>query len=147
MNCYGERQHPEKFIPSTIRKVLSGEKVIIHSNPARTKAGSRFYIHARNVADAINFLLDNGPNKEKFNIVGEKEVDNLALAKFIANTLSKELNYELVDFHGSRPGHDLRYALDGDKMKSMGWEPPINFEDSLTKTINWYIANPKWLNW
>ena len=149
MNAFGERQHPEKFIPSTIRKVLSGDKVIIHSNPARTKAGSRFYIHARNIASAILFLLDRGANREKYNIVGEKEVSNLDMAKFISNTLSKELKYEMEDFHGSRPGHDLRYALDGYKMKEMGWEVPVTFEDSLTKTINWYLddKNKKWLNW
>lgn len=147
MNCFGERQHPEKFIPSTIRKVLSGDTISIHSNPARTKAGSRFYIHCRNVASAVYFLMDRGAIREKYNIVGEKEVDNLEMAQFIAKVLGKELKYEMVDFHSSRPGHDLRYALDGDKLKAMGWEIPVTFEDSLTKTIQWYERNPKWLQW
>lgn len=146
MNVFGERQHPEKFIPSTIRKILNDERVIIHANQAKTKAGSRFYIHARNVAAALLFLLDSDVWKtDKFNIVGEKEVDNLEMAQFIAKILDKELKYEFVDFHSSRPGHDLRYALDGTKMKEMGWKLPKNFEESLVKTIQWYLANKNWL--
>jgi dTDP-glucose 4,6-dehydratase len=147
MNVCGERQHPEKFIPSTIRKVLNGEKVIIHSDPTKTKAGTRHYIHARNVASAILFLLDKAQQREKYNIVGELEVDNLTLAMFIAKELGKSLNYEMTDFHGSRPGHDLRYALDGTKMSEMGWKHPIEFYKSLSKTIKWYLDNPRWLDW
>ena len=148
MNVFGERQHPEKFIPMIINKVLKDAIVTIHSNPAKDKAGSRFYIHGRNVASAILFILNNTDEaRDKYNIVGEREVDNLAMAQFIAKVLNKELKYEMVDFHSSRPGHDLRYALDGTKMKELGWHIPKDFEESLTKTINWYIANPKWLNW
>jgi dTDP-glucose 4,6-dehydratase len=145
MNVYGERQHKEKFIPLVIRKSLLGEKVTIHADKSLTQAGSRFYIHARNVANAIDFVLDHVDHTDKFNIVGEKEVDNLALAKFIAEIVGKKLKYEMVDFHSSRPGHDLRYALSGEKLKGFGWEPPITFEDSLAKTIQWYLANKKWL--
>ncbi len=156
MNVFGERQHPEKFIPIVIRKVLAGETVTIHSNKDKTKAGSRFWIHGRNVAGAITFLIEkfevegekllNEFNAEKFNIVGEKEVDNLEMAQIIAKSLGKELKYEMVDFHSSRPGHDLRYGLDGEKMKELGWELPVNFEDSLDKTVQWTITNDKWLN-
>jgi len=145
MNAFGERQHPEKFIPSTINKVLKGEEVIIHSNPDKTKAGSRFYIHCRNIASAILFILERGKIRDKYNIVGEKEVDNLELARFIAKTLDKKLNYKMVDFHSQRPGHDLRYALDGSKMEMMGWKIPKTFEDSLEKTIKWFLNNPRWL--
>jgi len=145
MNLFGERQHPEKFIPSTINKVLRGENVIIHSNKDKTRAGSRFYIHCRNASSAVMFLLEKGEIRDKYNIVGEKEVDNLSLAKFIASVIGKPLNYEMVDFHSSRPGHDLRYALDGTKMKKMGWNIPINFEKSLEKVIRWYLDNKRWL--
>ena len=145
MNIFGERQHPEKFIPMCIKKILTGEKVTIHANKDLTKSGSRFYIHARNVAAAVNFILSNGKNGEKYNIVGEKEIDNLALAQTIANILNKELNYQMVDFHSSRPGHDLRYALDGTKMKEMGWQLPLNLEQSLEKMINWSLANKQWI--
>lgn len=145
MNVFGERQHPEKFIPSTIRKVLNGEKVIIHSNQDRTKAGSRFYIHARNVASAVLFLLEKGAVRDKYNIVGEREIYNLELALIIAHIVGKTLNYEMVDFHSSRPGHDLRYALDGTKMKDLGWQIPMQVEVSLDRTINWYLAHRSWL--
>lgn len=145
MNCFGERQHPEKFIPIIIRKVLAGETVTIHADSTATKPGSRFYIHCRNVAHALHFLLDKFILRDKYNIVGEKEVTNLELAQLIAEILEKPLNYELVDFHSSRPGHDLRYALDGSKMADMGWEPPIHFEDSLEKTVLWTLENEKWL--
>lgn len=155
MNVFGERQHPEKFIPLVIKKILAGESITIHSNKEKTKAGSRFWIHGRNVASALLFLLErhesgeialNPHNAEKFNIVGEKEVDNLSMAQFIADVLGQELKYEMVDFHSSRPGHDLRYALDGSKMKALGWDLPVDFEDSLRRTIEWTIKNPKWLD-
>ncbi|KYK25670.1 NAD-dependent epimerase [Euryarchaeota archaeon SM23-78] len=147
MNAFGERQNQEKFIPLTIRKVLLGETVIIHSDSTKTIPGSRSYIHCRNIASALLFLLEKSTLREKYNIVGEKEVNNLELAKFIAQVLGKELKYEMVDFHSSRPGHDLRYSLDGNKLKNMGWQHPKNFEESLTKTIEWYLKykNKRWL--
>jgi dTDP-glucose 4,6-dehydratase len=85
------------------------------------------------------------PAKGRFNIVGEKEVDNLTLAKFISDVIKKPLIYELVDFHSSRPGHDLRYGLDGTKLKELGFSFPVTFEESLTKTINWSLENRDWL--
>lgn len=153
MNVFGERQHPEKFFPKVIKSVLKGDTVTIHSNKDRTKAGSRFYIHARNVAEALMFLLNNYKDgdpsdrvrADKYNIVGEKEVDNLTLAQSIAKVIGKPLKYEMVDFHSSRPGHDLRYALDGTKLREMGFEYPKTFEQSLEKTINWYLDHPEWL--
>ena len=145
MNVFGERQHPEKFIPSIIRKVREGEVVTIHSNSDLSKAGSRYYIHAKNVSKATMFLLENGVFGEKYNIVGEKEIDNLELARIIAGYVGKDLKHEMVDFHGSRPGHDLRYALDGEKMSSMGWELDRNLEESLQDVVEWSLANPSWI--
>jgi len=153
MNVIGERQHPEKFIPKVINKILNGETVTIHSNKEKTKAGSRFYIHARNIADALLHILDEcdetldnyDSSKGRFNIVGETETDNLELAQLIAKILGKELKYEMVDFHSQRPGHDLRYALDGEKMKSLGWVHPRAFEESLENTINWTLKRQEWL--
>ena len=154
MNVFGERQHPEKYIPMCIKKVRDNQKVTVHSNPEKTKAGSRHYIHAQDVADALMFLyksdisklpVDYGGAKcQKFNIVGSIELDNLELAQFIADVQEKPLNYEMVDFHSSRPGHDLRYALDGSKMKEMGWEPkPVR--ERLIETVNWTLKNDRWL--
>jgi dTDP-glucose 4,6-dehydratase len=145
MNIFGERQHPEKFIPSCIRKIVRGEKVIIHANHSLTKAGSRFYIHAQNVCSAVDFIMKNGKNGDKYNIVGEREIDNLSLAQMIANILGKPLNYELVDFHSSRPGHDLRYALDGSKMQQMGWNLPMDLENSMASVVDWSLKNPEWI--
>lgn len=145
MNVFGERQHPEKFIPSTISKVLHGEPVTIHANREKTKAGSRFYIHARNVADALLFLHTSAAAGEKYNIVGEREVDNLEMAQFISAVLERPLLYDMVDFHSSRPGHDLRYGLDGTKMADLGWKLPVNFEASLQRTIQWAVNHPQWL--
>lgn len=138
MNIFGERQHPEKFIPKVISSCLTGGSIPIHSSMDGVP-GSRHWIHARNVSAALMFLADGGVERgEKYNIVGEVERNNLELAQFIAEVLGKELNYELVDYHSSRPGHDLRYSLDGSKLARMGWILPCNFEQSLEKTINWY---------
>jgi dTDP-glucose 4,6-dehydratase len=145
MNIFGERQHPEKFIPLCIRRSVTGEAVKIHSNKTLTKAGSRYYIHAKNVCDAVSFLLKNGKHGEKYNIVGEREVDNLTLAQMISSLVGKPLITEMVDFHSSRPGHDLRYALDGSKMAELGWKPVDNLEQSLKKLVDWSLANPKWI--
>ncbi len=145
MNVFGERQHPEKFIPMCVNRALTGEKVYIHASP-EGQPGRRHYIHARNTSAAVLFLMQGKwEQREKYNIVGEKEVDNLQMAQFIAGVVGKPLNYELLDFHSSRPGHDLRYALDGGKMESLGWSLPINFEDSLEKTIRWTLENNRWL--
>lgn len=145
MNVFGERQDKEKFIPRVIRAVLKGEEIKIHADKTKTISGTRMWVHARNVASAILFLMDKGEKGDKYNIVGEREVSNLEMAKFIAGILGKELKYEMVDFHSSRPGHDLRYALDGEKLKGMGFEFSKDFETSLSKTIQWFIDNPKWL--
>ena len=155
MNVFGERQHPEKYIPMCIKRVRDNEVITVHANSEKTKAGSRHYIHAGDVSDAVMFLLytdtsclapDYGGAKcQKFNIVGAEELDNLQLAQYIADVQGKPLNYEMVDFHSSRPGHDLRYALCGDKMKNLGWTPqPV--KDRLQQTIEWTLKNDRWLS-
>ena len=153
MNVFGERQHPEKFIPLCIHKIMNGETVIIHSNADKTKSGTRFYLHAREISRAIEFILTQSDelldkrdaSKGKFNIVGSQEVSNLELAQMIAKTLGKELKYNMVDFHTSRPGHDLRYSLDGSKIAELGFSFNKTFEESLEKTINWTANHPKWI--
>jgi len=153
MNVFGERQHTEKYVPSTIRKVMKGETVNVHSDATKTKAGTRFYIHARNVAEAVLFILREGNAYDDqkaagmgtYHIVGDKEVDNLELAKFIARVVGRDLNYKMVDFHSSRPGHDLRYGMSGNKLKELGFTYSKTFEESLTKTINWYMTHQDWL--
>ena len=82
---------------------------------------------------------------QKFHVVGEREVDNLEMAELVASYLGKPLNYELVDFHSSRPGHDLRYALDGGKIANTGWKAPLSLEESLERTVQWTLDHPEWL--
>lgn len=149
MNVFGERQHKEKFIPLCIDRVQKGEKITIHANEECTQAGSRVYIYTKDVSDAVLFILDKwnqGQLKfcDKYNIVGSEEIDNYELAKRIADNVGKELVYEFVDFHSSRPGHDLRYSLDGSKMTELGWQPK-SLTQRLLETVNWYLDNPEWL--
>jgi len=144
MNIFGERQHAEKFIPMCIRKIQKGEILTIHSDKTKKISGTRFYIHARNVASAIHYLFTYFHQREKYNIVGEQEISNLDLAMAISKIMGKSLNYQMVDFHSSRPGHDLRYALDGERMSNLGWDTPVTFMESLEKTVKWALLNPKW---
>jgi dTDP-glucose 4,6-dehydratase len=158
MNVFGERQHPEKYIPMCIKKVRDGQTITVHSDASRTIPGSRHYIHAVDVADALLFLLKfaytnnlysgedtNGVKCPKFNIVGKQEINNLQLAQIIADAQGKELKYEMVDFHSSRPGHDLRYALSGERMKRMGWEPKIELTERIKQVVDWTLSRPDWL--
>ena len=154
MNVFGERQHPEKFIPMCIKKARDGESVTIHSDSTKTIPGSRHYIHAEDVADSVLFILDyegefektwGGAKCPKFNIVGSEELNNLDLATIIAEAQGKELKYEMVDFHSSRPGHDLRYALDGDKMKKLGWEPAKSVRERIAEVTKWTLDNERWI--
>lgn len=154
MNVFGERQHPEKYIPMCMSKIENSEIVTIHADANRVKAGSRHYIHASDVADALLFLLnydmdkvpleENAPKCKKFNIVGAEEINNYTLAAKIAEHMDLPLLFELVDFHSARPGHDLRYALSGEKMAMMGWTPrPV--DERLKQTIDWTLANRRWM--
>jgi dTDP-glucose 4,6-dehydratase len=147
MNVFGERQYIEKFIPNTIKKILNNETVLIHSYQNKKKSGTRFYIHARNVASCILFLIEKGKVSEKYNITGEKEVSNYELALLISEIMGKKLNYEMIDFHSSRPGHDLRYALTDENLKALGWSQPSDFENSLKKTVEWTLENKEWLEY
>ena len=152
MNVFGERQHPEKFIPMCISNISRGEKVYIHADSTCTIPGSRFYIHADDVADAIHYIIENDPDPDqpgqcpKFNIVGKEEMNNLELAKCIAESVGKPLIYEMVDFHSSRPGHDLRYALSGNRLRKAGWEPKTSIRDRIHEVVQWSLSNNRWLD-
>lgn len=142
MNVFSERQDWEKFIPLCVKKITEGETIFIHSYPGGKKAGSRFYIHADSVAEAVLFIMGKPPHyypnadrPDRYNIVGDKEMDNLSLALLIGKILDKEVRYELTDAHSSRPGHDVRYALDGTKLAEHGWRPSKNFEEKLKEVV------------
>ncbi len=154
MNNFGEMQQSSKF-PAMIQKwIASGQKLTIHGRPG--EIGSRSYIHSRNFANAILFLLQNTkphmhvPNTadepDRYNIAGDKQLDNLELAQTIAKLMGVEnLDYELVDTHSQRPGHDPHYGLDSKKLYSLGWKPPKTFEESMKSTIDWQKEHKDWM--
>ena len=167
MNMIGERQDAEKFVPLVLSKVLKGETVQIHAQD-ENHIGTRHYLHSRNLADGITFLLNNTipaqfgahltatyarhgvPNRianrpDRYNISAPDRIDNLAMAKMIADYAGKPLHYELRDFHSTRPGHDPHYGLDPEKMTELGWTPPVPLDKSLEKTVRWTMQNMRWL--
>lgn len=143
-NVFGEKQHCEKFIPIVIKKLLNNEIIDIHTDN-NENPGSRYYIHARNVAATLRFLVKNGKIGERYNITGEKEINNLEVAISIATILNKPLRYNFINFPENRPGHDFRYGIDSTKLKNMGWKLPINFEKSFKKSILWTVEHQEWL--
>ena len=152
MNVVGERQDTEKIVPKAIRAIVKGEPVPIHAD-ASGVPGSRFYLHARNVADAWLWLLRNtAPDMfpehdrpSRWNVVGEEELDNLTLVSILGDILGIQPTVRFIDFHNARPGHDRRYALDGSKIHEAGWVPPVSLRDSLRRTVLWSIRHPEWL--
>lgn len=149
MNNFGERQHPEKFLPLIIRAILNGETINIHGEKidGKWRSGTRIWLHARNHADAVLFLLRKDHEELIVNIAGDEEVSNLDMMILISEILDKEPKWKWLDFHASRPGHDLRYALDGSLIHSMGWQPPVPFRESLEKAVRWTVNHPKYLEW
>lgn len=151
MNLIGPGQGPEKLVPTVIRKVIAGETVPIYASPDGVP-GSRHWIDTREFAGAWLHLLnttvpDQYPEYDRpalWHIVGE-ECSNLDVARTIAAIIGKPLKYELVSFHASRPGHDLRYALDGSKLAGAGWKPSRSLEETLTDIVTWYMDHPEWL--
>lgn len=151
MNLFGERQDVEKFLPKTIRAVRDGGTVPIHGRPG--DIGTRHYLHARNLADALCFILRELPpaqfpaadRPDRYNIAGPEPVSNLALAQEVAAVMRADLVYELVDFHAARPGHDPHYGLDPAKLAAAGWKLPIGFREALERTVLWTLNHPEWL--
>lgn len=153
MNNFGEMQSSTKYPVIVQKKIEAGEELTIHGD--ENGIGSRSYIHSRNFSDALVFILKNvkphlhEPGKidkpDRYHIAGDKQVDNLELAHMIADLMGKELNYKIVDFHATRPGHDKHYGLNDNKLKNLGWQSPISFEDSLSSTIKWQTENPLWI--
>lgn len=151
MNLVSPGQDPEKFVPTIIRKILAGDTVQIHASP-EGEPGSRHWIDAREFGAAWLHLLNtvepemypDADRPSMFHVVGE-ERSNLEVAQTIADILHRPLKYELVSFHSSRPGHDLRYALDGAKLADHGWKPARPLEDTLADIVDWYVRRPAWL--
>ncbi len=146
MNAVGERQNEEKYLPLLIKKLLTNQKVFVHADPTKTIPTSRSYVHARNISAAILYVINKLPPGDRINIGGEEEIDSLTLAQRVAAIAGEPLKYELVDSITNRPGHDMRYALDSTKLfNDLNFRYPKTFNESLEKTVNWYLNNPKWL--
>jgi dTDP-glucose 4,6-dehydratase len=148
MNNFGERQHPEKFVPLVIGRIMRREPIGIHGvySEGSWKSGSRYWLHAKNHADAVLWLLENhvpvqhpaASLPSRFNVVGDEEHTNLEIVSMVEQIIGNMAYYHFEDFHSTRPGHDLRYALDGTKLKAAGWTPPLSFAESFKKTVEWY---------
>lgn len=153
MNNFGEMQSASKYPVMVQKWVAKDEEITIHGD--EEGIGSRSYIHSRNFADAVIFLLKNCPphkhvpsaidKPDRYHIAGDKQLDNLELAQMISGLMGKELKYKIMDFHKTRPGHDKHYGLDDSKLKNLGWKSPVSFEDSLKNVIEWQTTNPQWL--
>jgi len=159
MNVIGERQDPEKFLPKIIQKVYLGEEVPIYAD-SLDNIGTRAYIHAKNVADALFFISKIKPavyrdtiknngyyesKPDRYNICGDIELNNLQMAQLVSELMGKSLHYKLVPSQSARPGYDRRYMLDGSKLRNLGWVPFLDFKKSIEQIINWTIKNNHWL--
>ena len=154
MNMFGERQHPEKFVPLVLRHLVGGSPVPLHARPVDGgwEPSSRHWLHARNHADSLRWMLEHTTparypdvdRPDKWHVAGD-ELDVLQMAEKIARAAGKVLAWEWVDYHTSRPGHDHRYALDPSKIHAAGWVPPVGLDESLDRTVRWMLKHPEWL--
>lgn len=154
MNNFGEMQAPSKFPAMIQSKLEKDEEITIHS-ATNGEIGTRYYIHSRNSADAILYILKNvkpvihNPGEidrpVRLNIVGDVQLNNEELVDIIAELMGKTPKKKLVYFHETNPGHDLHYGLDGSKLKELGWTSPVSFKESMQNTIEWQKKNPEWM--
>lgn len=147
-NNYGPNQFPEKLIPLFINNILLQEKLPVYGDGKYT----RDWLFVEDHAIAIDLVFHKGKIKETYNIGGFNEWQNIELIKLLCDKMDKKLNrskgtsQQLITFIKDRPGHDLRYAIDANKIsKELKWMPSVTFEEGLEKTIDWYLNNESWL--
>ncbi len=139
-NNYGPYQFPEKLIPLMINNALNGKNLPVYGDGTNV----RDWIHVKDHCSAILKVLLKGKAGETYNIGGDSELNNLELVKQILKVVDKPES--LITFVKDRPGHDLRYAINHDKIsRELNWKPEIKFEKGLKMTIQWYLDNNKWL--
>ena len=132
-NNYGPRQHNEKFIPTIINKLLSGQKVPVYGDGKQV----RDWLYVQDHCEALIAVRDSGVVGEKYNIGGECEVENIEIVKMLLNHL--KLDESMVEYVSDRPGHDRRYSTDITKIRrDLGWSPRFTLQQGLENTINWY---------
>jgi len=140
-NNYGPYQFPEKFIPLMIAQALAGQPLPVYGMGANI----RDWIHVSDHCDAVDVVLQQGRLGDIYNIGGGREMRNLDVARLILKALGRPES--LIEFVKDRPGHDLRYAINCDKLhRETGWSAKISFEDGMASTIDWYRNNQQWLD-
>ncbi len=148
-NNYGSHHFPEKLIPLAISNIKNKKPVPIYGKGENVRDWLWVEDHAR----AIDVIFHKGKNGDTYNIGGFNEWRNIDLIHLLCNIMDKKLgrsegeSAQLITFVKDRAGHDARYAIDATKLKNeLGWEPSIQFEEGLEKTVDWYLANEAWLN-
>jgi dTDP-glucose 4,6-dehydratase len=131
-NNFGLYQHPEKLMPKLIINAISGKPLPIYGDGKNV----RDWLYVIDNCEAIDLVLRKGKGGEVYNVGAGNEKTNLEIANFILKELGKPKS--LIKFVENRPGHDLRYSLNCEKIKALGWMPKHNFEEALRETINWY---------
>ena len=148
-NNYGPNQFPEKLIPLFINNIRNNKPLPVYGKGENVRDWLYVVDHAR----AIDDVFHKGKNGETYNIGGFNEWTNIDLIKVICKTADRLLgrtageSEKLITYVTDRAGHDLRYAIDANKiMKELGWEPSLQFEEGIEKTINWYLENQQWMD-
>lgn len=140
-NNYGPFQHPEKFIPTVLRKALTNQKIPIYG----TGENVRDWIYVVDHCKALTTIAERGIIGEKYCIGGENQLSNLSLAKIILDHVG--LSHNMLEFVEDRKGHDFRYDIENLKvLRDTGWKPETNFKDGIHQTIDWYTNNMRWVN-
>ena len=145
-NNYGPWQHKEKLIPVVVNSIIQNKRIPVYGKGLNV----RDWIHVDDHISAINFLIKKGVIGESYCIGSNNELSNVELIKKICKISDKILNkdsssFDLVDYIDDRLGHDIRYSIDSNKLKDLGWKSNSSFNESLEKTIKWYIENPNWI--
>ncbi len=142
-NMLGEHQDAEKFVPLAAARITAGEPVPVHTDTGG-RAGSRYWQHARNVADAVLYLArnvtparygDGAAGPSRFNVTSGDRVYNHDLAVQIGEAMGLPVRLEPCDGATGRPGHDLHYGLDGSRLAALGWVPPVSFGEAVKRTV------------
>ncbi|MEE2931140.1 MAG: dTDP-glucose 4,6-dehydratase [Bacteroidota bacterium] len=148
-NNYGPNQFPEKLLPLFINNIRNNKKLPVYGDGQFT----RDWLYVIDHAIAIDIIYHKGNNGETYNVGGFNEWTNIDLIKLLCTQMDIALNNpagtseNLITFIKDRPGHDKRYAIDANKLKNqLGWEPSLQFEEGLEKTINWYLDNEEWMD-
>ena len=148
-NNYGPYQFPEKLIPLFINNIRQGKPLPVYGKGENVRDWLYVVDHAR----AIDLIFHNGKTADTYNIGGFNEWTNIDLIKVIIKTVDRLLgNLEgtsdhLITYVTDRKGHDLRYAIDSNKLKNeLGWEPSLQFEEGIEKTVRWYLDNQEWMD-